>query len=158
MMFLSAVFSPFGSGDGQGRTLRSAVLLFVVTGVVFAVVPTFEAPFASPLHRVLSSLVGVLWWEYYVVAIVVGIAAFAFYRRSAAGALALGFAVGAGVGINLGGIGITGETPGVLFRLLWAAGLGVAFGVALGGVGFLLGTGLRVLAARIDEQFPNRKV
>ena len=122
-----------------------AVLLFAVAGATFAVVPRFEAPFASPLHRILHAVVDLLWWEWYAVALV-GVAAVAAYGGNAREALALAFAGGAGVGINLGGIGIAGEVPGLLFRLLWAAGLGVAFGVVVGGAGFLLGTGLRRVA------------
>ncbi len=145
MTFLSGVFRSTGPDGEESGPLRSAAVLFVVAGATFAVVLRFEAPFASPVHRVLFSLVDFLWWEWYLVALV-GVAVAAFYRESPEEALALGFAGGAGVGINLGGIGITGEVPGLLFRVLWAAGLGVAFGVVVGGVGFLLGTGLRRVA------------
>lgn len=143
MTFPPTVSSSRGPDDGEIRPLRRGVLLFVVAAAAFAVVPRFEAPFASPLHRLLHSLVGVLWWEWYVVALAGVAAASTFYRRSASEALALAFASGAGVGVNLGGIGVTGGVPGLLFRLLWAASLGVAFAVVLGGAGYLLGTGLR---------------
>lgn len=143
MPFLPRVLRSVGPVGSESRPLRSAAVLLVVVAATFAVVPRFEAPFASPVHRLMSALVGFLWWEWYVVGLVVGIAVVAFYHGSAIEALALGFAGGAGVGINLGGIGINSEVPGLLFRLLWAAGLGAAFGVSLGGVGYLLGAGVR---------------
>ena len=103
----------------------------------------FEAPFASPIHRILHSVVHFLWWEYYVLVLVVGIAAFTLSHRSVGEAWTLAFAGGAGVGINLGGIGILGEILGVPVRLLWATGLGVGFGVVCGTAGFALGAGVR---------------
>ncbi|WP_227374314.1 hypothetical protein [Haladaptatus halobius] len=64
-------------------------------------------------------------------------------RRSLRRAWTLAFAGAAGVGVNLGGIGLTGGPPSLVFWLLWAGGLGLAAALALDTVGFLIGAGLR---------------
>ena len=126
-----------------GRTLLLALALFVSSTVVFATVPRFEPPFASPLHRSLHSLDRILWWELYAVGLIVAIALGTINEWSVRDAWMLGFAGGAGVGINLGGVGLTGGVPGLPFRMLWAIGLGLATAAIIGTGGYSLGVGLR---------------
>lgn len=138
--FRTLVGSP---SDERRRTALLAVALFVASAAVFATVPRFEPPFASSVHRLLHSANRALWWEYYAVGLVAGIALLTARRRSPRRSWLFAFAGGAGVGVNLGGIGLTGNPPDFVFRLLWAGGLGTAAALVLGTVGFALGAGLR---------------
>jgi|GEM_PF-2962162 hypothetical protein len=58
------------------------------------------------------------------------------------------FGLSAGFGVHLGGIGITGETPGIPFRLTWAVVVGIVGATALGLPGGAIGLGLRRAARR----------
>lgn len=132
----------FPDREWPRRTLLAAVVLFVTSAAFFAIVPRFEPPFASPVHRLLHAANHVLWWEYYAVGLVVGIALLTVRRRSLQRAWLLAFAGGAGVGVNLGGIALTGGSPGLVFILLWAGVLGIVTALLFGTVGFLLGARL----------------
>jgi len=57
--------------------------------------------------------------------------------------LLVAFGLSAGFGVHLGGIGITGETPGIPFRLVWAVVIGVIGATAPGIPGAATGFGLR---------------
>jgi hypothetical protein len=59
------------------------------------------------------------------------------------------FGLAAGFGVHLGGIGITGETPGIAVRLGWAVVVGVAGATALGLPGGGIGLGLRRAVRRV---------
>lgn len=129
--------------DERSRTLLLALALFVCSTAVFATVPRFEPPFASPLHQLLHSLNHILWWECYAVGLIAGIAHVTISQQSLLDAWSLGFASGAGVGINLGGIGLSGGVPSLQFRILWAIGIGLATAIVIGTAGYVLGVSLR---------------
>lgn len=128
--------------DERNQTLILALALFVSSVALFATVPQFEAPFASALHELLHSINHILWWEVYAVALITGIALVTVRQRSLLEAWILAFAGGAGVGVNLGGIGLTGGVPSLLFRVLWAIGIGLATALIIGTIGYVLGIGL----------------
>lgn len=135
--------------DTLSRTLLLALVLFVSSATVLAIVPQFEPPFASSLHEGLHSINHVLWWEGYMLGLVAGIVLVTIRQQSLLNAWILAFAGGAGVGINLGGIGLTGGVPSLLFRILWMIGLGLAAALVFGTTGYLLGIGIqRVISTR----------
>jgi len=128
--------------DERKQMLILALALFVSSGALFATVPQFEAPFASALHELLHSIDRILWWEGYAVGLITGIALVTVRQRSLLGAWILAFAGGAGVGVNLGGIGLSGGVPSLQFRVLWAIGIGLATALIIGTGGYVLGIGL----------------
>ena len=137
----SALIGP--KQDSLSRILLFAVALFVSSATVLAIVPQFEPPFASPVHQILHGINHALWWEFYALGLVASIALVTVHEQSLLSAWILAFAGGAGVGINLGVIGLLGGTPNLLFRLLWMVGLGVVTALIFGTVGYLIGTGIR---------------
>ena len=62
------------------------------------------------------------------------------------------FGLSAGFGVHLGGIGISGETPGIAFRLAWAAVVGSLGATALGLPGGAIGLGLRRGIRRFGDE------
>ena len=85
----------------------------------------------------------------------VGLAAVAALLAARGGGLPrawlVAFGLSAGFGVHLGGIGITGETPGVPFRLAWAVVVGVIGATALGIPGGAIGLGVRRAARRFGD-------
>lgn len=138
--YRSAVIGP--RGENLSRTLFAAVALFVSTAAVLAIVSRFMAPFASPLHEILYLIHRALWWEGYTLGLVAGIALITVRQQSLLSAWILAFAGGAGVGINLGGIGLNSGMPSLLFRVLWTVGLGLATALVIGTAGYLIGQGI----------------
>lgn len=133
--------------DRLGRTLLLGVVLFGVSTAFFATVPRLETPFATSIHRLLYEVSLVLWWEGYALVVVGAVAVASALRRGAGRALALTFAGAAGVGANLGGVGLTSE-PTLPFRIGWTIALALAVTVIFGGTGYLLGIGARLMAER----------
>lgn len=135
---MNAVDWSVGTGPGRNRrrTLLVAVGLFVCSATFFAVVPRFD-----PVVRILR-----------VEHLAIGL--FVASALVAAGGLGLRrtwvsvFALAAGFGVHLGGIGITGDLPGPLFRAAWAGVVGIVVASTLGVLGGSLGLGLRRLWAR----------
>lgn len=80
------------------------------------------------------------------VALVLATAIVAFRDGAPWRAWAFSFALAAGFGVHLGGIGITGELPGIPFRLGWAIVVGVVTAVTLGSLGGVIGLGVRRLS------------
>ena len=58
------------------------------------------------------------------------------------------FGVGFGIGVNLGGIGINSEIPGIAFRLGWALVVGTALVTVLWLPSYLVGRGLTEIIER----------
>ncbi|TVT82090.1 hypothetical protein FQA18_20105, partial [Haloferax volcanii] len=56
------------------------------------------------------------------------------------------FASAAGFGIHLAGIGITGASPGLVFRIAWAGLVGLSAALILGTLGGSLGLGIKRLS------------
>ena len=136
------------SRHGIRRLVSLAVGL--VTAVVFAVVPQFERPFASPLHEAAYEVVLTVWWAP-LLAVTVAVVTLDAARQPDGGlwtyvsrrAWLVPFAVGAGVGVNLGGVAVTGASPSVLFRLAWMLVVAVVIAVVVTTSGVVLGRGAR---------------
>jgi hypothetical protein len=130
------------------QTFLIAVGLFVCSAALFATIPRFSSPFATPIHKFLYTVVTFLWWEYLALGLIAGSALLAVYDQGLRREWVFVFACGAGVGINLGGIGITGDMPGLLFRVLWAGLIGFVTAAILGTLGGLLGFTLRRMSSK----------
>ena len=61
------------------------------------------------------------------------------------------FALAAGFGIHLVGMGITGKMPNILFRVVWASIVGLATAAVLGTFGGLLGLVLQRTSASVTK-------
>lgn len=114
--------TPLGSA---GLLVCSAVFILLVS----------EVPF----------LVAVIRWEYLAVGLVCLSAGLAIRDGGLWRAWLFTFALAAGFGIHLAGIGITGSPPGPVFRIAWTGSVGAVAAVCLGTLGGLLGLGLRRL-------------
>lgn len=123
------------------KLLLAAVAVFAGTAALFATTPRFAEPFASPVHGVLHGVTMALWWEGLVAGLLVVAALDAARGESPVRAWIVLFAVGAGVGVNLGGLAVTGTLPGLGGRLLWAVAVGAVLAVGVGTTGHLLGRG-----------------
>lgn len=113
-----------------------AIGLFICSTIFFAGVP------------LLTPIFQVLWWEYLALGLVAGSAVLTVREQELWRVWIYVFALGAGCGIHLGGIGIGGEMPGLPFRVLWAVVIGVVTAAILGTIGGVIGLGLRRLTAR----------
>jgi hypothetical protein len=113
-----------------------AIGLFICSTIFFAGVPLL-----TPMFRV-------LWWEYLALGLVAGSAVLAVREQGLRRVWIYVFAFGSGCGIHLGGIGISGEMPGLPFRVLWAVVIGFVTATVLGTVGGVIGLGLRRLTTR----------
>lgn len=131
------------------RDLALAVVAFLGTAALLATAPRFESPFASPLHGVLHGVTMALWWEGLVLALLVVIVVDAARGGSVSRGVLVAFAVGAGVGVNLGGFAALGETPGLPFRVAWAVVVGGVLALVVGAGGHALGRGLTRLRRRV---------
>lgn len=125
----------------DGQLLLAAVAVFTATAAVFATAPRFGEPFASPIHAVLHGVTMALWWEGLVAGLLAVAALDAARGESPVRAWIVLFAVGAGVGVNLGGLAVTGTLPGLGGRVLWAVAVGVVLAAVVGTTGHLLGRG-----------------
>lgn len=137
----------------SGRRLAASLGAYLTTAVVFTTVPRFDRPFASTLHRAAHEAVLAVWWGP-LCAGVVGLVALeaahspAGSRRVARRAWLVPFAVGAGVGSALGGLGVTGDLPGVVDRIGWAVAVGVVTALVATMAGLAVGRCVRWLAHR----------
>lgn len=122
-----------------------AVGLFVASALYFGTVPRFEPPFGMPLHGWLHAVNHALWWEFYVAFLVLGTALYSWREGTLTGAWLLAFAVGAGIGVNLGGFAVTGTAPDLPFRVGWGVVVGVSTAFVFGTLGYALGRGGRRL-------------
>lgn len=113
-----------------------AIGLFIWSTIFFAGVP------------LLTPIFQVLWWEYLALGLVAGSAVLAIREQGLRRVWIYVFALGAGCGIHLGGIGITGEMPGLPFRVLWAVVIGFVTAAVLGTVGGVIGLSMQRLTAR----------
>jgi hypothetical protein len=123
------------------RLLLAAATVFAATAAVFATAPRFGEPFATPVHGVLHGVTMALWWEGLVVGLLLVAALDAARGEGPVRAWLVAFAVGAGVGVNFGGLAITGTLPGLGTRVLWAVVVGVALAAVVGTTGHLIGRG-----------------
>ena len=87
--------------------------------------------------------------EYFAVGLLAGSAVLARYDRNLRRVWLFNFAFAAGFGIHLVGMGITGEMPGLPFRILWAITVGLVIAAVLGTLGGVLGMGVSRLIASI---------
>ncbi|WP_396613776.1 hypothetical protein ACH9L7_18040 (plasmid) [Haloferax sp. S1W] len=122
------------------RTLFLAVVLFLGSTTFLTAVQRSDV------------LVGILRWEYLAGSLVVVSALVAVGDGGLWRAWAVTFALAAGFGIHLGGIGVTGKTPGLFFRVVWAAIVGVVTATTLGVLGGSAGLGIRRLSAKGGRQ------
>lgn len=118
------------------RTFLVAVGLFLCSTGFFAVVTRFD-----PVLRILRL-------EHLALLLIAASAAGAIHDHGLRRVWVFVFALSAGFGIHLGGIGLTGETPGPLFRVAWAGVVGFGTAIVLGTVGGSLGLILKRLSAR----------
>ena len=115
--------------------------MLTATAALFATAPRLGEPFASPVHGVLHEVTMALWWEGLVAGLLLVAALDGAGGRRPTRAWLFVFAVGAGVGVNLGGLAVTGAVPGPAVRLLWAVVVGVVLAAVVGTAGHLLGRG-----------------
>ena len=125
----------------MGMPLGVGAFTAIATGAFFAVVPRLDSPY-GPIIGVVAEADAFLWWEWYAALLVALSVGLAVRRRKPARSAALVFGAGVGIGVNLGGIGINGEIPGIAFRLGWALAVGTALVAVLWLPGHLVGRGL----------------
>lgn len=123
----------------EPRTAVFALLVFTSFALYSRFIGEFKEVRNYPVLESVWSAHAVLWWELWVVIIVALVALYSYRTRNILSAWLLTFAWGAGLGVNLGGIGITGSMPGLGFRLLWATGLGLVSAVTMGSAAYILG-------------------
>ncbi|KZN23438.1 hypothetical protein A4G99_14300 [Haladaptatus sp. R4] len=116
----------------------TAVGLFLCSAGFLAVIARFD----PPVFRFLRL-------EYFAVGLLTGSAVLARYDRNLRRVWLFNFAFAAGFGIHLVGMGITGEMPGLPFRILWAITVGLVIAAILGTLGGVLGLGVSRLVASI---------
>ncbi|ELZ79654.1 hypothetical protein C455_08717 [Haloferax larsenii JCM 13917] len=121
---------------------RSAQVLLVSIGLCVC-----SAIFFASVSRV-ELLISVLRWEYLALGLLVFSAVLAARDDGLFRAWLFAFALGAGFGIHLAGIGITGGQPGPLFRIAWGSGIGLSAALVLGTLGGSLGLGVKRLATK----------
>jgi hypothetical protein len=136
-----------GSRARRVKTLLLAVVVFAVSAAFFGTVSRLEPPITSPVLELLNELSLALWWEWYAVGAVVAVASVTANGRDVGRVLVLVAAGAAGLGINLGGVGLTGA-PTLRLRLGWAVALVILVTTILGGAGYALGRTVRWLRER----------
>ncbi len=122
---------PFGVG----------LLAALASGAFFAVITVLESPY-GPVVSAVREAHSALWWQGYTVLLVTLSVGLAVACQKPTRSAALVFGAGFGVGVNLGGIGISGEIPGLAFRLRWGLVVGTAIVVVVWLPSHLLGRGL----------------
>ncbi len=104
---------------------------FIITAVYFYLVLENSTVLGRSLYYNIHVY---LWWHGYLAMLVITATGATLYTESIGRPLGLCYGCGAGLGLNLGGIGITAGPPSLLFRLGWAVVLGGAIAVIVGGV------------------------
>lgn len=145
-MILSQIRSIVGDFDRK----RMLWMLVVAIGLFICSAGFLEIIKQSYLP---SMVVDELRLEYFAVPLIGGCAVLAFHDRSLYRAWLVAFALAAGVGIHLVGLGILGELPGLPFRVFWAIVVGLVTAATLGTLGGILGLGLRRLSSN-DRRNP----
>ena len=140
-------FSDSHRGRQVGMPLGVGAFTAIATGAFFAVVPRLNSPY-GPIVGVVAEVDAFLWWEWYAALLVALSVGLAVRRRTPARSAALVFGVGFGIGVNLGGIGINSEIPGIAFRLGWALVVGTALVTVLWLPSYLVGRGLTEIIER----------
>jgi len=115
-------------------TLLVAVGLFICSTVFVLLVPSVDF------------LVAVLRWKYLAVGLLLLSAVVAARDDGLWRAWLFTFALAAGFGVHLAGIGITGSLPGPVFRIVWGGVVGLAAALSVGTLGGSLGLGLKRLS------------
>lgn len=136
------VTDPMSIPDGSSklnitnkRRILGAVGYMVAALVITAVYFYLVLESSTVLGRYLYYATHVyLWWHGYLAMLVIATTSIAIYTGSIGRPLGLCYGCGAGLGLNLGGIGIMGGPPSLFFRLGWALVLGGAIAVIVGGV------------------------
>lgn len=124
---------------------RDIFVLFIVVALYFYISPATGNQVNTPVSEYLYIVHQFLWWEGYLIILIIAATSVAAYTESMVRTIGLCFACGAGVGIHLGGVGIGSGPPDLLFRLAWTLLLGGVTALAIGGLSFLLGSSLRKL-------------
>ena len=114
------------------QTVLIAIGLFVCSAGFLAVVKWFDLTVFQFLRL-----------EYFAFGLLAGCAVLAAYDHSLRRVWLFTFALAAGFGIHLVGMGISGEIPGIFFRILWAIIVGFVVAAVLGTLGGLVGLSLR---------------
>lgn len=135
--------------DVPCRAVAVGLAVFLGTAALLATAPRFASPFASPLHGALHGVTMALWWEGLFLVLLAGAAVNAARGGPLSRTVLIVFAVGAGVGVNLGGIGINEGLPGIPFRVAWAVVVGGVLALVVGAGGHALGRGLTRLRRRV---------
>ncbi|GAA5052455.1 hypothetical protein ACFFQF_24070 [Haladaptatus pallidirubidus] len=120
------------------RTVLIAIGLFVCSAGFLSVVKWFDLTIFHFLRL-----------EYFAIGLLVGSEVLAANDHSLRRVWIFSFALAAGFGIHLAGMGITGEMPGLPFRILWAISVGSVVAAVLGTLGGLLGMGLFRLSTNV---------
>jgi hypothetical protein len=126
-------------GENEKRSIQwgiGAGILLVVSLLYFAAVKAVGSP---TVHLA-------LWWEGYAVFLTGLVAVQAYSNGGVVVSLLLTFAGVVGLVLNYGGIGVTGDGPGLLQLIVLAAVGGVAAAAIVGTVGFGIGTAVRRIA------------
>lgn len=135
--------SAISSGPDRQTRLQTVLVafgLFVCSAGFLAVVKRSELPVFQILRL-----------EYLVVGLLAGCAVLAVHDHSLRRVWLFTFALAAGFGIQLVGMGITGAMPGILFRVMWASIVGLATAAVLGTLGGLLGLLFQRISASITR-------
>ncbi|WP_231186742.1 hypothetical protein [Haladaptatus sp. DYF46] len=118
------------------QTVCIALGLFVCSAGLLSAIKRFDLPVFRFLRL-----------EYFALGLLIGSAVLAVRDQHLHRVWLFVFAFGAGFGIHLVGIGITGETPGLPFRILWAGIVGLVTAAIFGTIGGAIGLCLRRIFA-----------
>ncbi|RBI59469.1 hypothetical protein DMJ13_22950 [halophilic archaeon] len=135
---------PLTTYSGQGNSFQTYLLaigIFICSAGFLTLIKAWD----------LSGISQVLRLEYFGVGLILASIALAFRDQGMKRAWIFVFAFGAGFGIHLVGMGITGEMPGLPFRVLWAGVVGAVTAAILGTLGGAIGIGLRRLIVRQES-------
>lgn len=126
-------------GRSEKRTRKwgiGAGILLVASLLYFAAVKAVDYP---TIHLA-------LWWEGYAVLLTVLVAVQAYSNGGLVVSWLLTFAAVVGLILNYGGIGLTGEGPGIVELIGLATVGGMIVAVIVGTFGFGIGTAVRRIA------------
>lgn len=115
-----------------------ALLIFIILSWYYSYIPKIKPSPSNSILRYIEYLDGILWWEGYIVVVGIFVVGYCYLTRDDLSAWLLTFAWGAAVGVNLGGMGITGSLPGLGFRILWGIVVGFASAITLGTLSFTI--------------------
>jgi peptidoglycan/LPS O-acetylase OafA/YrhL len=140
---MQTLTSPNSSGPDRQTRVQTVLIAF---GLFVC-----SAGFLAGVKRADWTVFLFLRLEYLAIGLLAGCAVLAAHDHNLRRVWLFTFALAAGFGIHLVGMGITGEMPGILFRVVWASIVGLATAAIFGTLGGLLGLVLQRISASVTR-------